>query len=84
MAVFNFWKQEITYLKKVGPKRAEMLNADAGIFFFGDLLTYFPRKYVDRSQVHRIRDIRSDMAQVTLLGKITAFEEVKGQKGGRL
>ncbi len=84
MAVFNFWKQEITYLKKVGPKRAEMLNADAGIFFFGDLLTYFPRKYVDRSQVHRIRDIRSDMAQVTLLGKITAFDEVKGQKGGRL
>jgi ATP-dependent DNA helicase RecG len=84
MAVFNFWKQEITYLKKVGPKRAEMLNADAGIFLFGDLLTYFPRKYVDRSQVHRIRDIRSDMAQVTLLGKITAFEETKGQKGGRL
>ncbi len=84
MAVFNFWKQEITYLKKVGPKRAELLNSEAGISVFGDLLTYFPRKYVDRSQVHRIRDIRSEMAQVTLLGKITEIEEVKGNKGPRL
>lgn len=84
MAVFNFWKQEITYLKKVGPKRAELLNSEAGIFFFGDLLTYFPRKYVDRSQVHRIRDIRSDSLQVTLLGKVTEMDEVKGHKGGRL
>jgi ATP-dependent DNA helicase RecG len=84
MAVFNFWKQEITYLKKVGPKRAELLAKEAGINLFGDLLTYFPRKYVDRSQVHRIRDIRSEMAQVTLLGKITEIEETAGNKGPRL
>jgi ATP-dependent DNA helicase RecG len=84
MAVYNFWKQEVTYLKKVGPKRAELLGSEAGIKVYGDLLTYFPRKYVDRSQVHRIRDIRSEMAQVTLLGKITAMEEAKGNKGTRL
>jgi ATP-dependent DNA helicase RecG len=84
MAVFNFWKQEITYLKKVGPKRAELLNSEVGIMVYGDLLSYFPRKYVDRSEVHRIRDIRSEMAQVTLLGKITEIEEAKGTKGMRL
>ncbi|MFM2374952.1 MAG: helicase [Bacteroidota bacterium] len=84
MAVFNFWKQEITYLKKVGPKRAELLKSEAGIVTFGDLLTYFPRKYVDRSQVLRIRDIRSEMSQVTLLGRITDMEEVKTRKGSRL
>jgi ATP-dependent DNA helicase RecG len=84
MAVFNFWKQEITYLKKVGPKRAELLEQEADIRVFGDLLTYFPRKYVDRSQIQRIRDIRSEMASVTLLGKITQIDEVRGTKGGRL
>ncbi len=84
MAVFNFWKQEITYLKKVGPKRAELLASEVGISVFGDLLSYFPRKYVDRSLVHRIRDIRSEMAQVTLLGKIISFEEQQGNKGMRL
>jgi ATP-dependent DNA helicase RecG len=78
MAVYNFWKQEITYLKKVGPKRAELLGSELGIHVFSDLLTFFPRKYVDRSQIYRIRDIRSDMAQVTLVGQITHVEDGKG------
>lgn len=84
MAGFNFWKQEITFLKKVGPKRAELLNKEAGIYFFGDLLSYLPRKYVDRSQIHRIRDIRHDTMAVTLVGKIQSFEEAKGKRGSRL
>ncbi|MFN8395778.1 MAG: ATP-dependent DNA helicase RecG [Bacteroidia bacterium] len=84
MAVYNYWKQEITYLKKVGPKRAELLASEAGIHVFGDLLTYFPRKYVDRSQVQRIRDIRSEGMSVTLLGKITEFQISKGTKANRL
>lgn len=80
----NIWKTEITYLKKVGPKRAEVLAKEAGIKVYSDLLTYFPRKYIDRSKIHRIRDIRQDTRQVTLIGKITEVEQVKGKRGGRL
>ena len=36
----------ITALKGVGAKRAEALNK-AGIFTIYDLLTYFPRNYID-------------------------------------
>lgn len=83
-ARFNIWKTEITYLKKVGPKRAEVLKNEAGIKTYADLLTYFPRKYVDRSKVNRIRDIRYDTQHVILIGKITDMEFIKGKRGGRL
>lgn len=78
------WQTEITYLKKVGPKRAELLNKEAGIYTYGDLLNYYPRKYVDRSKIHRIRDIRFDTSHVTLVGKISEIAHIKGKRGGRL
>ena len=44
----------VTYLKGVGPKRAEALNK-AGIFTIHDLLTYFPRAYLDLNQCYTIK-----------------------------
>lgn len=83
-ARFNIWKTEITYLKKVGPKRAEALGKEAGIKTYADLLTYFPRKYLDRSKINRIRDIRFDTQHVILIGKIVEVDYQKGKRGGRL
>ena len=34
---FNIWKTEITYLKKVGPKRAEVLGAEEVLPRFPDV-----------------------------------------------
>lgn len=84
MSGFNFWETGITYLKKVGPKRATVLEQEAGIKTYGDLLHYFPRKYIDKSQLYQIRQIRSDVSFVTLIGKIDSFELIKGKKGSRL
>ena len=81
----SVWQKEITYLKKVGPKRAEVLAKEAGIRTYLDLLHYYPRKYVDRSQVKSIRDIQDEGEYVTLVGRITRTEVIKTQKGrGRL
>ncbi|RMG21479.1 MAG: ATP-dependent DNA helicase RecG [Bacteroidetes bacterium] len=78
------WAKDITYLKRVGPQRAKALQQECGIYTYEDLLYYFPRKYVDRSRVSRIRDIR-DESYVTLVGKITHIELVRSRKGrGRL
>ncbi|MBQ2060355.1 MAG: hypothetical protein II491_03690, partial [Prevotella sp.] len=41
--------QDIAYLAGVGPRRKEILQKELGIATFGDLLEYFPYKYVDRS-----------------------------------
>jgi ATP-dependent DNA helicase RecG len=78
------WQKDITYLKKVGPQRSKILASEAGIRVYADLLHYYPRKYVDRSQVTKIREIVEER-YYTLVGKITEVEAVKTQRGrGRL
>ena len=47
----------IEFLKGVGPKRADMLKKEVGIFSFGDLLLHLPYRYVDKTKFHRIKDI---------------------------
>lgn len=48
-------KRDVTYVKGVGPKKAEVL-AKVGIHTVYDLLQYCPRDYVDLSQPTAIRD----------------------------
>jgi len=50
-------KQDVRYVKGVGPRRLEMLHK-LGIHTIGDLLYHFPRDYEDRTQIKRIRDLR--------------------------
>ena len=47
---------ELTYLKGVGPRRAEIL-AQRGLRTFEDLLGYLPFRYEDRIHFAKIRDI---------------------------
>ncbi len=79
-----FLDTSIEYLKGVGPKRGELLKAEAGIRTFGDLLNYFPFRYVDRSVFHQISGIHSDMTHVQLKGKLFHIEETGAGKGKRL
>jgi ATP-dependent DNA helicase RecG len=81
MSQQSHWDSPVMYLKKVGPVRAEVLNAEVHIKTFRDLLHYFPYKYIDRTKVHRIREINPTLQHVTLIGKITELEVVKGFKG---
>ena len=80
----QIWQKDITYLKKVGPQRSKVLASEAGIRVYADLLNYYPRKYVDRSQVTRVRDLVEDR-YVTLVGKISSVKVIQSQRGrGRL
>ncbi len=66
----------IQFLKGIGEKRAEALNK-AGIQTIGDLLQYYPRRYLDRSHITPIRNIRpNDTA--TVVGKIVTQGIKKG------
>ncbi len=67
-------EQDIKYLPGVGPQRQQILNRELGIHCFGDLLEYFPYKYVDRSKVYRISELISDMPLVQLKGRILSYE----------
>ena len=59
--------QEIKYLQGVGPKRAELLNKELGIYSFYDLLYYFPYKYVDRTKFYTIREVTDNMPFVQIV-----------------
>lgn len=49
-------KQNVQYIKGVGPNRATLLNT-LGIYTLGDLITYFPREYEDRSKIKKIEEL---------------------------
>jgi len=66
--------QDIQYLPGVGPSRKKILNDELGIHTFGDLLEYYPYKYVDRSKVYRISELSGEMPFVQICGKILSFE----------
>ena len=47
----------IKFLTGVGPQRAESLAKELNINTFGDLLYYFPTKYIDKSKFYTTADI---------------------------
>lgn len=63
-------ESEIKYLPGVGPKRAELLGKELGVHTFGDLVKIYPARYIDRSSIIKISDIRPDMAYIQIRAKV--------------
>ena len=74
MAMFQS-STDIKFLQGVGPGRAELLKKEIGIKTMGDMLCYYPYRYVDRSKIYRICEIDGNMPHVQLCGQITIMEE---------
>ena len=73
------------YLPGVGPKKKEILSKELGINSYGDLLEYYPYKYVDRSKIFHISELTPDMPFVQIKGKILSYEEFDtGKRNKRL
>ena len=70
----NILDQDIMYLPGVGPNRKKMLSKELGIETYGDLLEYYPYKYVDRSKVYTVHELTGDMPFVQVVGRILSFE----------
>ncbi|MGM0531741.1 MAG: ATP-dependent DNA helicase RecG [Bacteroidota bacterium] len=69
--VFN---KDIKYLPGVGPKRAKLFSEELDIRSYGDLLYYFPYKYIDRTRFYNIKDVHSNLPNIQIKGKIVKFE----------
>lgn len=76
---------DIKFLGGVGPKRAELLNKELGIYTFKDLLYFFPYRYIDRTKFYKINELQSDLPYIQLKGKITGYDKIGAKRGpGRL
>jgi ATP-dependent DNA helicase RecG len=68
-----FLHTPIEYLKGVGPARAELLKRELNIFTFNDLLYHFPFRYIDKSVIYKVKDIKDEGAWIQLKGFISEF-----------
>lgn len=75
---------DIAHLPAVGSKKAELLNAEAGIYTVDDLLHYYPYKYIDKSKVYKISEIRDASAYIQIKGTIRSFSMAGEGRNQRL
>lgn len=68
----------VQYIRGVGEKRAQILGK-FNVETVEDLLYYFPRRYLDRSTITQIKDLRNGMI-ATVVGKVESVEMVRGRR----
>lgn len=74
----------IEYLKGVGPQKADVIKKELQIFTIGDLLSYYPFRYIDRTVFHKIRQLDADMYSAQVLGRLIGLKEIGEKKQKRL
>ncbi|MBO7199844.1 MAG: ATP-dependent DNA helicase RecG [Bacteroidales bacterium] len=70
----SYLDKKIENLKGVGSARATLLQREIGIFTYGDLLSYYPFRYVDRTRFVPIREINETNSYLVIRGYITRLE----------
>ena len=84
VVIRQFLETPVEFLKGVGPARAEALRSELNISTFGDLLTCFPFRYVDRSRFYKISDIADENVFVQLRARVIRTRIIGPPHSGRL
>ena len=61
---------DIQFLPGVGPKRAALLKRELEIATIGDLIRFYPFRYIDRSTIQTISSIVSESAYVQIQAEV--------------
>jgi ATP-dependent DNA helicase RecG len=78
----DFLQDSVQFLKGVGPHRSNAL-AESGIHSIHDLISYYPRRYLDRTSVTRIAELRPGSDPVTVIGTIVSTQIIPGRRTRR-
>lgn len=82
MNLNSYLGSKIEFLKGVGPAKADLLKKELNIKTFGDLLNFFPYRFIDKSKFFKVSQLHPDLPYVQLKGKIMS-KSVVGQKRGK-
>lgn len=79
-----WWKNLVTELKGIGPKKAADL-ANLQIYTIGDLLEYYPRQgaYVDYSHLKQIKELATDSSRQIFKAYVYRVRDGIGSRGRR-
>ena len=77
----NLLQTPIEYLKGVGPNRGDLLRKELGIHKYGDLINFYPNRYIDRTRYFKINQLQNSSAEVQIIGKIIHIKTVEPTKG---
>ncbi len=73
----NLLETPIEYLKGVGPNRGTLLRKELGIHKYGDLVNFYPNRYIDRTRYYKINELQGTTAEVQIVGKIIHIKTVE-------
>lgn len=76
-------EKDITYIKGVGPLKADTLRDELNITSVRDLILNYPFRYVDKSTTVLIKDTKVNET-VQIRGKLISKSVVKGKRQSRL
>ena len=77
----NLFETPIEYLKGVGPQRGELLRKELNIHRYGDLVNFYPNRYIDRTRYYKINQLVDSNSEVQIVGKIIHIKTVEFGKG---
>lgn len=58
----NYPDGDIKFVPGIGEVRAKLLEKELGIRTAGDMLWYFPYRYIDRTKIYAVREITEDLS----------------------
>lgn len=76
----NLLETPIEYLKGVGPSRGQLLRKELGIHKYGDLVNFYPNRYIDRTRYYKINELQNTGSEVQIIGKIINIKTVEFAK----
>lgn len=80
----NILDENITYLKGVGPQKADLLASELGIRTYYDLIYYFPYRYLDRSKFYTIKELNGELSYIQIKAKVIHAETIGDKRKQRL
>lgn len=80
----NTLATSLEFLKGVGATRAAMLARELELFNFGDLLFYYPFRYIDKTEFTFIKNIPHRQGAVQLKGRLYRIQLIGSKSAKRL
>ncbi|MFN4123976.1 MAG: ATP-dependent DNA helicase RecG [Flavobacteriales bacterium] len=72
----HFFDIPLSAFSGLGHKKAAIIQKFTGAATYGDLLHYFPYRYIDRSVIRKIKDLQDDNTWVQVLGIVKRVEQI--------